>query len=142
MMFALPRGAVDPGFVKAVVGTFVVKAAALALLLTVFQPTYWFNHLILDVFTWRGFFADAHRGLIPYVDMSREYPVGAGLFYWMLSPVMDPDHGMGMLIAHGSVMLAADVVVAALAWACFREVSPRHAVAATLALAVNATSLT
>jgi hypothetical protein len=128
--------------VKAVVGTFVVKAAAFALMLTVFQPTYWFNHLVLDVFTWRGFFADARRGLIPYVDMSREYPVLAGLLYWMLSPIMDPDHGMGMLIVHGSVMLAADVVAAALAWACFREISPRHAVAATLALAWNLTSLT
>jgi hypothetical protein len=125
-----------------VVGTFVIKASALALMLTVFQPTYWFNHLILDVFTWRGFFADARRGLVPYVDMSREYPVLAGLLYWLLSPIMDPDHGMGMLIVHGSVMLAADVVVAALAWACFREISPRHAVAATLALALNLTSLT
>ena len=139
---SLPRGAVDPGFVKAVAGTFLVKASALALMLTVFQPTYWFNHLILDVFAWRGFWADAQHGLIPYVDMSREYPVLAGLLYWLLSPIMDPEHGMGMLIVHGSVMLAADVVAAALAWACFREISPRHAVAATLALALNLTSLT
>ena len=132
----------DPDLVKAVLGTLVVKAAALVAMLTVFQPTYWFNHLVLDVFTWRDFFADAQRGLIPYVDMSREYPVLAGVFYWLLSPIIDPDHGMGMLVVHGSVMLAADVAAAGLAWACFREIAPRHAVAATLALAVNLTSLT
>lgn len=123
-------------------GTLVVKASALALMLTVFQPTYWFNHLILDVFSWRGFFLDAQRGLIPYADMSREYPVLAGVLYWLLSPLMDPDHGMGMLIVHGSAMLAADVIAAAIAWDCFRRISPRHAVAATLALALNFTSLT
>jgi hypothetical protein len=49
---------------------------------------------------------------------------------------------MGMLIVHGSVMLAADVAGAAVAWACFHQISPRHALAATLALALNLTSLT
>jgi hypothetical protein len=119
-----------------------VKGSALALMLTVFQPTYWFNHLVLDVFTWRGFFADARRGLIPYVDMSREYPVLAGAFYWLLSPLMDPEHGMGMLQVHGLVMLLADLGVAALAYSCFREIAPRHALAATMALALNLTALT
>jgi hypothetical protein len=85
----------DRGLLKAVAGTFLVKATALALLLTVFQPTYWLNHLVLDVFTWRGFFADARRGLVPSVDMAREYPVLAGALYWLMSPLMDPDHGMG-----------------------------------------------
>jgi hypothetical protein len=47
-----------------------------------------------------------------------------------------------MLVVHGSIMLVADVVAAGLAWACFRMISPAHAVAATLALALNLTSLT
>ena len=130
------------GLLKAVAGTFVVKVVALASMLTVFQPTYWLNHLVLDVFTWRGFFADARRGLVPSVDMAREYPVLAGVLYWLMSPWMDPDQGMAMLVVHGSVMLAADLAAAGLAWACFRVVAPAHAVAATLALALNLTSLT
>jgi len=132
----------NPGLIKAVAGTFVVKASALVLMLTVFQPTYWFNHLVMDVFTWRGFFADARRGLVPNVDMAREYPVLAGVLYWLMSPWLDPDHGMGMLVVHGSIMLVADLVAAGLAWACFRAIAPAHAVAATLALALNLTALT
>ncbi|HET7747322.1 MAG TPA: hypothetical protein VFM29_08470, partial [Vicinamibacteria bacterium] len=131
-----------PGLVRAILVTVAVKAAAVVLMLTVFQPTYWFNHLILDVFTWREFFADVQGGLFPYVHIAREYPVGAGMIYWAMSPLMDPGFGMGMLIVHAAVMLAFDVVVTAFAWRCFDRISPAHATLGAIALGVNLTSLT
>jgi hypothetical protein len=44
----------------------------------------WINHILVDISSWWHGMQPLAKGQIPYVDFSREYPVGAGLCYWGL----------------------------------------------------------
>ena len=119
----------------------VVKASALALLVTRSWDTPWVSHLVQDIRTWRGFFEQAQAGLVPYVHFTKEYPVLGGALYWAMSPFVAPDDLRQTVVVHGLFMLAADLAAAALFFSLARAASPAWAVPATALFALNLTAL-
>ena len=119
----------------------VVKTAALALLVTAFWNRPWVSHLVQDLRTWRDFFLATQFGLVPYVDLSKEYPVLGGALYWAMSPFVRADDLRQTVLVHGLFMLAADLVNAALFFRLARSANARLAGPATLLFALNLTSL-
>lgn len=87
----------------------------------------WVGHMAVDVWGWLDFWNMAQRGLVPYVDITKEYPVGAGLFYWALAPLLDLSDPRQVLAVHGLVLAAFEVVNAGLLYALLLEVAPRRA---------------
>src|SRR4030095_11475387 len=108
----------------------VLLAAALArgillwLGLTVFWTSPELSHAVQDIRTWKDFFTAAQAGLVPYVDFSKEYPVGAGMFYWALSRWVDAEDLRQTVLLHALVMGAVDLVNAAIAYAMLRRLAP------------------
>jgi hypothetical protein len=117
------------------------RAVATALLLTVFWNTATASHLVQDIRTWREFFLEAQAGGIPYVTFTKEYPVLGGLLYWLMSPFVRADDLRQTIVVHAAFMAVADVINAALFYRLAREIAPRWALAATLALNLNLTAL-
>ena len=60
------------------------KVMALGLLLTLFWDAPWVSHLVQDIRTWHAFFLSTQAGLVPYVDITKEYPVLGGALYWAM----------------------------------------------------------
>lgn len=48
------------------------------------------GHIYVDIWTWFPFLEESAKGLIPYVDFSKEYPVGIGIFFWCFGKIMAP----------------------------------------------------
>ena len=109
--------------------------------LTVFWNTPELSHAVQDIRTWKPFFTSAQAGLVPYVDFSKEYPVGAGLFYWALSRWVSAEDLQQTVLLHALVMGAVDLVNAALAYAILRRLAPRRALLLSLLLSLNLTIL-
>src|SRR5262245_19743363 len=86
------------------------KGIVLSLGLTVFWNSPQVSHAVQDLRTWKEFFRAAQAGLVPYVDFSKEYPVGAGMFYWALSRWVDAEDLRQTLLLHALVMGAIDLV--------------------------------
>jgi hypothetical protein len=101
----------------------------------------WFGHTIKDVFTWTEFFRQCREGLTPYVDFTKEYPVGAGLVYWAMSLFVNPDSGRQMATVHAVFMTIGDLLNAALFYAIVRERWPRLALGLALAFSLNLTNV-
>jgi hypothetical protein len=120
--------------------TTAAKAAMIALGAAAWTSA-WMPHLVQDIVSWRPFLEQAQRGLIPYVDFSKEYPVGGGLLYWLLSRVVDPSDTKGTVLVHALVMSAVDVVNAGLFYRIASGIERRRALIATLAFALNPTAL-
>src|SRR5262249_16806191 len=99
------------------------------------------SHAVQDLRTWKGFFVSAQAGLIPYVDFSKEYPVGAGMFYWLLSRWVDAEDLRQTVLVHGLVMGAVDLVNTPLAYAILRELARGRALLLTLLFTLNPTTL-
>ena len=119
----------------------VVKCVALGLLVTDFWNSAWVSHLVQDIRTWREFFLHTQAGLVPYVHMTREYPVLGGALYWAMSPLVEADDLRQTVVVHGLFMLAADVLNAVLFYRLARTILPSLALGATLLFALNLTSL-
>jgi len=117
------------------------KAMALGLLVTLFWDAPWVSHLVQDIRTWHGFFLSTQAGLVPYVDITKEYPVLGGALYWTMSPFVEADDLRQTVLVHGLFMLAADVLNAVLFYRLARGVLPSLALPATLLFALNLTSL-
>ena len=117
------------------------KAMALGLLVTLFWDAPWVSHLVQDIRTWRGFFLSTQEGLVPYVDITKEYPVLGGVLYWAMSPFVDADDLRQTVFIHGLFSLAADVLNAVLFHRLARAIAPSLALPATLLFALNLTSL-
>jgi hypothetical protein len=130
-----------PGLWIVLLATLVVRVITVALLLTVFWRTPAVSHLVQDIRTWRDFFAETQAGAIPYVDLTREYPVLGGILYWLMSPFIRPDDLKQTIAVHAAFMTVADLVSAALFYRLAREIAPRWARAATLALGLNLTAI-
>lgn len=64
-----------------------VKAGFSIWIIEHYQSAPSWRFLCADVGPWAGFLQRIHDGRIPYIDFSREYPVGAGLLYWILGTV-------------------------------------------------------
>jgi len=101
----------------------------------------WMPHLVQDIVSWRRFLEQARQGLVPYVDFSKEYPVGGGVLYWILGSFVDPADTRGTVLAHALVMSAVDVANAGLFYRIASGIDGRRALAATLLFALNPTSL-
>jgi hypothetical protein len=117
------------------------KAMALGLLLTLFWDAAWVSHLVQDIRTWRGFFLSTQAGLVPYVDITKEYPVLGGALYWAMSPFVDPEDLRQTVLVHGLFMLAADLVNTVLFYRLAHGILPSLALPATLLFGLNLTSL-
>jgi hypothetical protein len=117
------------------------KAAVLALLVTACWDAPWVSHLVQDIRTWRDFFLSTQLGRIPYVHLTKEYPVLGGALYWAMSPFVRADDLRQTVLVHGLFMLAADLVNTVLFFRLARGIQPRLAAAATLLFALNLTSL-
>src|SRR5687767_8178752 len=114
---------------------------ALGLLLTLFWGAPWVSHLVQDIRTWHGFFLSTQAGLVPYVDITKEYPVLGGALYWAMSPFVEAEDLRQTVLVHGLFMLAADVLNAVLFYRLARGVLPSLALPATLLFGLNLTSL-
>src|SRR5206468_592206 len=82
-------GAADATAATVLIATAAAKAALIALGAAAWTST-WMPHLVQDIVSWRPFLEQARQGLIPYVDFSKEYPVGGGMLYWLLARIVDP----------------------------------------------------
>jgi len=118
-----------------------VRAVTVALLLTVFWNTPMVSHLVQDIRTWRDFFAETQAGAIPYVTITKEYPVLGGMLYWLMSPFVRPDDLRQTILVHAVFMTVADLVNTVLFYRVAREIAPRWAFAATLLLGLNLTAI-
>jgi hypothetical protein len=122
-----------------------LSAAARALVLYLGLVVLWntaeVSHMVQDLRTWHDFFVRARLGLVPYVDFAKEYPVGAGLIYWALTPLLDPENLRRTVLVHGLAMGVVDLVNVALFHALLVRRSPRRAFAFTLAFSLNLTAL-
>jgi hypothetical protein len=125
----------------ALAATAAARGLVLLLGLTTFWDSAFVSHMVQDLRTWHDFFIKAQAGLTPYVDFSKEYPVGAGMLYWALARLVEPESLRQTVLVHGLVMGALDLVNTALAYRLFREKSPERALAFTLLFSLNATTL-
>jgi len=121
--------------------TLIVRVVTVTLLLTVFWSAPAVSHLVQDIRTWREFFAETQAGAIPYVDLTKEYPVLGGILYWLMSPFIRPDDLRQTIAVHAAFMTVADLVNTVLFYRLAREIAPRWAFAATLALNLNLTAI-
>lgn len=131
----------SPGLRTALAVTLIVRLITVSLLVTVFWDTPTVSHLVQDIRTWRDFFAETQAGAIPYVNLTKEYPVLGGILYWMMSPFVRPDDLRQTILVHAAFMTAADLLNAALFYRLAREIAPRWAFGATLALGLNLTAV-
>jgi hypothetical protein len=88
--------------------TALVRAVTVTLLLTVFWGSPAVSHLVQDIRTWREFFAETQAGAIPYVNLTKEYPVLGGILYWLMSPFIRPDDLRQTIVVHAAFMTVAD----------------------------------
>ena len=131
----------SPGLKTALGLTAIVRLITVLLLVTVFWDSPTVSHLVQDIRTWRGFFHETQAGAIPYVDLTKEYPVLGGILYWMMSPFVRPDDLRQTIVVHAAFMTLADLLNAAIFHRVAREIAPRWAFWATLALGLNLTAI-
>jgi hypothetical protein len=130
----------DRRLIAVLVVTAAAKAAVIGLGAVLWRSA-WMPHLVQDIVSWRPFLEQSRLGLVPYVDFSKEYPVGGGLLYWALAWLVDPANLRGTVLAHALVMSAVDVANAGVFYRIASGIDRRRALAATLCFALNPTAL-
>ena len=130
----------DRGLATVLIATAAAKAALIALGAAAWTST-WMPHLVQDIVSWRAFLEQARQGLIPYVDFSKEYPVGGGMLYWLLARIVDPADTRRTVLVHALLMSAVDVFNAGLFYRIAAGIERRRALIAALAFALNPTAL-
>ncbi len=130
-----------PGLGTALAIVTVVRMITVGFLLTDLWHTQVASHLVQDIRTWRDFFVDTQAGAIPYVTITKEYPVLGGILYWLMSPFVRPDDLRQTILVHAVFMTVADLVNTVLFFRLAREIAPRWAFAATLLLGLNLTAI-
>jgi hypothetical protein len=130
-----------PGLRTALALTLAVRLVTVVLLVTVLWDTPAVSHLVQDIRTWREFFEATQAGAVPYVDLTKEYPVLGGILYWMMSPFVRPDDLRQTIVVHAAFMTVADLLSAAVFYRVAREIAPRLAFAATLVLGLSLTAI-
>lgn len=105
----------------------------------------WCVHLLTDVAGWVQFWQAVQVGhLIPYVDITREYPVAAGWLYAGMAPflsVYPEPHYPQVFPVHALFMLPADLANVALVYACTRHFNRARAPWLTLLWTLTPTGL-
>jgi hypothetical protein len=125
----------------AVLAAVVARAIVLTLGLSDLWDTPYVSHMVQDLRTWHDFFVKARNGLTPYVDFSKEYPVGAGVLYWAMARFVDPEDLRQTVLVHGLWMGVFDLANTVLAYRLFRAKNPERALAFTLLFSLNLTAL-
>jgi hypothetical protein len=128
------------GLATVLIATAVAKAVVIGIGAASWTSA-WMPHLIQDIVSWRPFLEQARQGLIPYVDFSKEYPVGGGALYWLLAQVVDPADTKGTVLVHALFLSAVDVLNAGLFYGIAAGIDRRRALIAALAFALNPTAL-
>jgi len=119
-----------------------VKIAVVWLAADVFYHSAWFGHISVDVWGWNDFLSKCQRGLIPYVDFSKEYPVGAGLLYWGLSRFLPAQYSSHQLLfGHAAFMAVGDVINTGIFYILARQLNTRRAGWITLLFLFTPTAL-
>jgi len=101
----------------------------------------WINHIFVDIWGWLDFFKKSQEGLVPYVDFTKEYPVGGGLFYWLLAKALPSNDSTLVLHAHAYVMSAIDVLTVGLFYSVLKEINAKRAFGLSLLFALLPTGL-
>jgi hypothetical protein len=119
-----------------------IKIAIIAYAKTVFfySPS-WIGHLYVDLWGWLDFFKKSHEGLIPYVDFSKEYPVGAGLLYWVMSFFIPYNTHQTVPFVHSIFMFCADALGFILFYKIAEKIFSKRAFFATCLFGLNFTAL-
>src|SRR5947207_2953596 len=99
------------------------------------------RHLFVDVWGWLDFLGRVRGGEMPYVDFWKEYPVGAGLFYALLSPVLDPFKPYVLLTRHYRIMAGLELLIAVVVYLMARHRGRLVAWAAALLTSALPTAL-
>ncbi|MDX1976337.1 MAG: hypothetical protein SFT94_01570 [Pseudanabaenaceae cyanobacterium bins.68] len=89
----------------------------------------WVGHIITDIWLWIDPWRLGQQGKIPYVDFTREYPVGAGLLYWIMTPFIDLTEGnwKSILLTHSLFMAIADVINGGILYLILAKINPGRA---------------
>jgi hypothetical protein len=141
-MVGPPKGDKDTPRAGAVLAAvFASRVAVLWLLVGPLWGSGPVSHLVQDLRTWKEFFEATAAGAVPYVHLTREYPVLGGIVYWLLSPFVDPGDLRQTVFVHGTFMAGVDLVNAALFLQLARRVVPARAPLAALMFALNLTAL-
>ncbi|MDZ4676222.1 MAG: hypothetical protein SGI74_01830, partial [Oligoflexia bacterium] len=119
----------------------VIRVFLITLNQTVFANTPWMSHMNVDLWGWLEFFKKSHEGLIPYVDYSKEYPVGAGLLYWIMSFFITPGTHQSVPLVHAVFMFVAECVNVILFFKIAELLFPKRIIAAVFLFALNFTAL-
>jgi hypothetical protein len=125
----------------ALAATLAARAALAFAAFTWFADAAWLGHLLIDVSRWGHVLEQARRGLVPFVDFGIEYPVGAGLFYWLVGPLLRATDLRHLALTHAAVMAAVDGVTVALFHRLVWAASPRRALGLSLLFSLNLTAL-
>jgi hypothetical protein len=124
----------------ALLATLAVKLLVMLLLITAAKHSDIVYHLKYDLSTWREFFDNIARHRVPYVDFSREYPVGAGVLYWSMARLFIHASEQRAVLAHAAVMAGFDVLNAGLFYLLARSANASRALWATLIWSLSLTS--
>ena len=125
----------------ALLATGVARAVVLYLGIFVWWDSPFVSHMVQDLRTWHDFFVLARNGFVPYVSFWKEYPVGAGLVYWILAPLVDPENLRQTVLVHGIAMGAVDLGNTAIIYSLLRGKAERRALPFTLLFSLNLTAL-
>jgi hypothetical protein len=87
------------------------------------------QNIVWDITTWFDFWEACADGAVPYVDITKEYAVGAGLLYWGMTPLMSLANGDGkvILLLHGILASLVDIVNVVILYCILREINARLA---------------
>lgn len=137
-----PRLLRDPLLWTAAALTLAARAVVLVLMPPAWHSSPYVRHIVVDVWGWLEFWKQTARGLVPYVHVTKEYPVGAGLVYWGLGAFIDPETTpVEILRIHGTLMALCDAASAALLFALLAPAGRRRALAFALAFALTPTAV-
>lgn len=89
--------------------------------------TPWAGHIYVDIWSWLPFLESSAKGLIPYVDFSKEYPVAIGLFYWLLGKINSPLEPYQFLNFHNLLFSSFEILNAVLFYKILKQVKAGQA---------------
>jgi len=121
--------------------TAAVKLSVVSLGATLLWGTPGMGHLVRDLVNWRIFLRFIALGQTPYVEAAIEYPVGATLVYWAMSPLLPLNNMRGLVLAHAGITTAFDLLNTALVFKALSRIQPVRAPWLSLLFSLNLTSL-
>ncbi len=91
------------------------------------ESSAWINHTFVDLWGWLDFMKRSSFGEVPFVDFSKEYPVGAGMLYWIFAKLNPGGDSTRFLHLHAVVMSIWDVANAFIFYSILVEIRAKRA---------------